>query len=167
MKKRCSFFLSPTQCVTQSHAQPFCPTAGLCSLSVISVDQSAEGERKIWRAGGLHFNLGRPPVIPRGGSMSWACNAKCWAHPTPLPMWHDRPPFDCRTDVLWCYLREIPDLDKGPSRRGVKFIRINIQETSDLSIWAFHIWKSTVQFKAQILVENLYVPVNHLMLCGV
>lgn len=71
------FFLSPTQCVTQAHAQPFCPTARLCSLSVISVDQSAGGERKIWRAGGLHFNLGHPPVIPQDGSMSWACNAKC------------------------------------------------------------------------------------------
>lgn len=32
--------------LSQSHAQPFCLTARLCSLRVISVDQSAGGREK-------------------------------------------------------------------------------------------------------------------------
>lgn len=40
----CLPFLSVS--LRQSHAQWFCPTAKLCSLSVISVDQPVEEERK-------------------------------------------------------------------------------------------------------------------------
>lgn len=101
--------------VNQSHAQSL--NARLCFLSVISFDQS-ERERKNKNHGGLHFNLGRPPVIPRGGSMSVQC--KMLSSPNSSALTHVSLQTSCdnRSHMCHCYLWEIPGFNKCQYARG-------------------------------------------------
>lgn len=160
-EKRSVFFL-PSLCVSlsQSHAEPFCLTARLCSLSVISVDQSAQGGRgkKRWRAASQSRSSTSNPT-----GWNYAVGIQCQMLSSPNSSFlalrpanvlsHDRPLSVCfwpqDSHVLMFICRKFPTLIRL-SRRGVTWIGVNIKTWPQITkpIESFASWhRDTQHFK--------------------
>lgn len=139
-REKCVFVLVPQQCVTQSvTCSASCPPARLCSLTVISVDQSTEGgseEKKMEgrRAASQSRSSSRNPT---GWKYVVGIRSRMLSSPDSSSLLSVRPSsrlltdlllcaFDRTDHALWCYQRWILDLDKSCQVKEIIWIWIEV-----------------------------------------